>query len=147
MGKIVCFNFSLHLNFWQKYPFDTYYDRIKRIFTRTIFYKFKIDSYVYAKHIHSNCKCIWSPYATHSPQCLLNASNRNDKHDTHATWIRLHAHDCRHLTLPQKQEKQAGTAFTPHSLSIQRNNTKQSTLFQSTVMRVMIIDAKNHRQL
>ena len=46
-----------------------------------------------------------------------------------------------------KQDKQAGTAFTPHSLSIQRNNTEQSTLFQSTVMRVMKIDAKNHRQL
>jgi hypothetical protein len=52
----------------KKNSFDTYYDRIKRIFTRTIFYKFKIDSYVYAKqvidsyvyakHIHSNCKSI-----------------------------------------------------------------------------------------
>ncbi len=70
-------------------------------------------------------------------------SNRNDKHDTHATWIRLHAHDCRDPTLP-KTGRTGRNSFYP-SLSL--NNTEQSTLFQSTVMRVMKIDAKNHRQL
>ena len=82
-----------------------------------------------------------STYTQNTPKATVNAtdypmqltalnafsmpSNRNDKHDTHATWIRLHAHDCRDPNLP-KPEKQAGTAFTPHSLLITQNKVLYS---------------------